>query len=144
MNMDNTSLLKGNLGGIQHLGVPVTSLETSVKFYQDLGFERIMSAEVPEGDDAIQVAMMKHDNVIIELYQLTGEEREALKNRSDGHIDHIAFNVKDIDQAFEELKSAGFDTIEEKPVFLDFWEKGCKYFAIRGPDGEKLEFNQIL
>ncbi|MBL7113603.1 MAG: VOC family protein [Bacteroidales bacterium] len=142
--MNKSSHLKGNLGGIQHLGVPVTNLESSVRFYQDLGFERIMSAEVTEGDDAIQVAMMKHDNVIIELYQLTGEEREALKNRSDGHIDHIAFSVKDIDQAFEELTSAGFETIEDKPVFLDFWENGCRYFAIRGPDGEKLEFNQIF
>ena len=142
--MERSFLLNGNLGGIQHLGVPVTNLESSVDFYQNLGFERVMSAEVPEGDDAIQVAMMKHDNVIIELYQLTGEAREALKKRSDGHIDHIAFNVKDIEKAFEELKSAGFDTIEEKPVFLDFWENGCRYFAIRGPDGEKLEFNQIL
>ncbi len=142
--MDKSSLLNGNLGGIQHLGIPVTNLEISASFYQDLGFERVMSAKVPEGDDAIQVAMMKHDNAIIELYQLTGVEREALRSRSDGHIDHIAFSVNDIDKAFEELTSAGFETIEEKPVFLDFWENGCKYFSIRGPDGEKLEFNQIL
>jgi lactoylglutathione lyase len=29
------------------------------------------------------------------------------------------------------------------PAFLDFWEKGCKYSAVRGQDGEKLEFNQM-
>ena len=142
--MGKSTFLKGNLGGIQHLGVPVTNLDTSVRFYANLGFDRIMSAEVPEENDAIQVAMMKHENVIIELYQLTGEEREALKSRSDGHIDHVAFSVKDINRAFDDLTSAGFETIEEKPVFLDFWKNGCKYFAIRGPDGEKLEFNQIL
>ena len=142
--MDKPSLLMGNLGGIQHLGVPVTNLDTSVRFYQDLGFEQVISAEVPEGDESIRVAMMKHDNVIIELYQLAGKEHEALKRRSDGHIDHIAFNVKDIGRAFAEIKSAGIETIEKEPVFLDFWDNGCKYFAIRGPDGEKLEFNQIL
>jgi lactoylglutathione lyase len=27
---------------------------------------------------------------------------------------------------------------------LAFWSKGCKYFNILGPDGERLEFNQIL
>ena len=48
------------------------------------------------------------------------------------------------DEAFTEITEAGLDIIEEAPVFLDFWEKGCRYFAVRGPDGEKLEFNQIL
>jgi lactoylglutathione lyase len=27
---------------------------------------------------------------------------------------------------------------------LPFWKNGCKYFNITGPDGERLEFNQIL
>jgi len=52
--------------------------------------------------------------------------------------------VADVEKAFNELKAAGFTIIEEQPIFLNFWEKGCKYFAVRGPDGEKLEFNQIL
>jgi len=29
-------------------------------------------------------------------------------------------------------------------VYLPFWEKGCKYFYILGPDGERLEFCEIL
>jgi len=104
----------------------------------------VLAAQVPEPSGIIQVAMMKRDNVIVELYQLTGEELEELRSRSDGHIDHVAFDVKDIDLAFSEIEAAGFETIEDSPVFLDFWDNGCKYFAIRGPDGEKLEFNQIL
>ncbi len=39
---------------------------------------------------------------------------------------------------------AGFHPIEAAPVKLDFWENGCMYFNILGPDGERLEFNQIL
>jgi len=42
------------------------------------------------------------------------------------------------------LKETSIHIIEEQPVFLPFWEKGCKYFNILGPDGERLEFNQIL
>lgn len=138
--------LQGNFRGLQHLGIPVTSLRQSVDFYTSLGFNRIMSSavEVPEENDTIQVAMMKQHDVIVELYQVTENEMKELRNRKDGHVDHIAFDVADVEMAFQELKAAGYEMIEEKPVFLNFWQKGCKYFAIRGPDGEKLEFNQIL
>ena len=54
---------------------------------------------------------------------------DELRSRKDGHVDHIAFDVADVDKAFHELKEAGFTMVEEKPVFLDFWENGCKYFA---------------
>jgi len=37
---------------------------------------------------------------------------------------------------------AGF-TIESKPASLDFWNNGCQYFIVIGPDEERLEFNQI-
>ena len=50
----------------------------------------------------------------------------------------------DIDKAYAELQVAGMEMIEDTPVYIDFWDKGCKYFNVRGPDGEKLEFNQIL
>lgn len=142
--MKNEPLLKNNFSGLQHLGIPVTNLDQSVSFYARLGFTRVLSSQVHETAGTIHVAMMKRDNVIVELYQLVGKELEELRSRSDGHIDHIAFDVKDVEKAFEELRVAGFETIEEEPVSLNFWDKGCKYFAIRGPNGEKLEFNQIL
>jgi lactoylglutathione lyase len=51
----------------------------------------------------------------------------------------------DIEQAYQEIRTAGLEILEEPaPVFLPFWEKGVKFFTIRGPDGEKVEFNQIL
>jgi lactoylglutathione lyase len=82
---------------------------------------------------------------MIELYQLAGAEREEIANRADGHVDHIAFNVVDIESAFAEIKQAGFEILEpEAPVFLPFWVRGVKFFTVRGPDGEKVEFNQML
>ena len=68
----------------------------------------------------------------------------AIRQRKDGHVDHVAFDVEDIDVAFETLTNAGFNVLEEQPLFLPFWKNGCKYFNITGPDGERLEFNQIL
>jgi catechol 2,3-dioxygenase-like lactoylglutathione lyase family enzyme len=144
--MESSKHLKGNFRGMQHIGIPVTNLTVSVDFYSSLGFKRILasSVPVPEENDAILVAMMEQNGVIIELYQVTRKEIQNLRKRKDGPVDHIAFDMKDVEKAFYELKNAGFTLIEEKPVFLDFWEKGCKYFAIRGPDGEKLEFNEII
>jgi len=142
--MNRKNFLEGNFRGLQHLGIPVTNLETSVDFYTRLGFNRIHATYVDELGGRVLVAFMEQRGVVIELYQVTEQERAAIRARSDGHIDHVAFDVADVEEAYEELKSAGFELVQEKPVFLDFWKRGCKYFAIRGPDGEKLEFNQIL
>ncbi|HJZ39804.1 MAG TPA: VOC family protein [Bacteroidales bacterium] len=142
--MNNLNFLQGNFRGLQHLGIPVTNLETSVDFYSRLGFNRILAAHVDEADGRVLVGFMEQKDVVIELYQVTEKEREEIRSRKDGHVDHIAFDVADVEKAFQELKAAGFELVNEKPVFLNFWDKGCKYFAVRGPDGEKLEFNQIL
>jgi lactoylglutathione lyase len=81
-------------------------------------------------------------DAIIELYQLPETELHDIEKRGDGRIDHIAFDVNDISLAYTELMRAGF-TIESKPASLDFWDNGCQYFTVIGPDGERLEFNQI-
>jgi catechol 2,3-dioxygenase-like lactoylglutathione lyase family enzyme len=137
--------LKGNLRGLQHIGLPVTNLERSKVFYAQLGFAEAMRADIPGSAEAIQVAMMQHEKLTLELYQLGQEERLAIAKRTDGHIDHLALDVMDIEQALAEIRGAGLEIMEDDaPVFLPFWDKGVKYFTIRGPDGEKVEFNQIL
>ena len=90
------------------------------------------------------VAMMQLHQIIIELYQMPENELQEIKNRSNGHINHLAFEVDDIEETFKELKNAKFNIIEQAPVYLPFWKNGCKYFNITGPDGERLEFNEII
>ncbi len=138
-------ILKGNLRGLQHLGLPVTHLERSKAFYAGLGFVEVMRTDLPRESEAVQVAMMRHENLTIELYQLEQEERQEIARRSDGHIDHIALDVMDIELAYQEIRAAGLEILEQDaPVFLPFWDHGVRFFTIRGPDGEKVEFNQIL
>ena len=129
---------------IQHIGVPVTDLNVSEAFYKKLGFENVMQSGFDFNGDKGKVAMMQQGTMIIEIYQMPEKELAEIRSRKNGHIDHIAFDVTDIDHAFEELKSEGFAVVENAPVFLPFWKNGCKYFNITGPDGERLEFNQIL
>jgi lactoylglutathione lyase len=142
---DKAVLLKGNLQGLQHLGIPVTNLERSKAFYALLGFVEVMRADITGASEPIRVAMMQHEKLTIELYQLDEEERKAISKRTDGHIDHIALDVMDIEKAYAEICAAGLKVLEDAaPVFLPFWDHGVKYFTIRGPDGEKVEFNQII
>ncbi len=132
------------INSFQHLGIPVTDLKRSENFYKSLGFENVMRSTFEMNGDTGFVSMMKLGEMIIEIYQMPAKELEEIKNRNNGHIDHIAFDVDDIDSTFAELKNNSFHIVEEQPVFLAFWKNGCKYFNIIGPDGERLEFNQIV
>jgi len=132
------------LNHIQHIGIPVTDLKTSEMFYERLGFKNVMASTFQHKGDTGNVAMMQLNEMIIELYQMPESELTEIRSRKNGHIDHVAFDVDDIDATFETLKKAAFNILEEQPVFLAFWKHGCKYFNITGPDGERLEFNQIL
>ena len=137
-------LLQNNLKGIQHLGIPVADIEKSKVFYHKFGFREAMNAEIPVDAEKIKVVMLEKDGLILELYQLTGDNLVEIRKRKDGHIDHIALDVMDIGKALDEIRNAGMEIFEDKPVFLPFWEKGVKYFNIRGPDGEKIEFSEKL
>ena len=129
---------------LQHIGIPVTNVVASEAFYTQLGFEKVMQSPFQEDGQTGTCVMMKNKSIIIELYQLPEHKLQEIRNRKDGHIDHITFDVDDIDVAFAALKDASYQVIEQAPIFLPFWQDGCKYFNILGPDGERLEFNQIL
>jgi catechol 2,3-dioxygenase-like lactoylglutathione lyase family enzyme len=140
----NYETMKAKINHLQHVGIPVTSLSNSIAFYQKFGFTNIMDKTFEHDAGKGNVAMMKLGEIIIELYQMPPAVLAEIRGRKNGHIDHIAFDVDDIEAMFEELKNLHFNIIEDAPVTLPFWKKGCRYFNIAGPDGERLEFNQIL
>jgi catechol 2,3-dioxygenase-like lactoylglutathione lyase family enzyme len=133
-----------NITAIQHIGIPVTDVIASQAFYERLGFANTMQASFTDGGKSGICVMMQRGHMILEMYQLPEPALDEIRSRGNGHIDHVAFNVTDIDETFATLKQAGFNVIEPEPVFLHFWANGCRYFNITGPDGERLEFNQIL
>ena len=132
------------INSFQHLGIPVSDLEKSLLFYERLSFKNVMNAEFAISGRTGKVCMVKRAEMVIELYQLPEPELMEIRSRKNGHIDHIAFDVDDIEQAFSFMHDNGFTVLEEAPVFLPFWKNGCRYFNISGPDGERLEFNQIV
>lgn len=131
------------INSFQHLGIPVTNLQNSIHFYERLGFQSAMDSAFDMNGRQGQVAMMKRDTMIIEIYQFPEPEVAEIASRRNGHVDHMAFDVDDIHETFRQLKEEGYKLLETEPVFLPFWKNGCTYFNIEGPDGERLEFNQI-
>lgn len=130
---------------IQHIGIPVSNIQKSIAFYEQFGFNNVMLSTFEiEGEKGGIVAMMQRGTIILELYQMPASHLTKIASRKDGHIDHIAFDVDDIDLTFKTLKENHFTILETEPVFLNFWNKGCKYFTLLGPDGERLEFNEII
>jgi len=132
------------INDLQHVGIPVSDIKKSITFYESIGFKNVMEAGFEiEGEKGVCV-MMQLKTITIELYQLPPKKLAEIKQRKDGHIDHIAFDVDDIDEAFTLMKERSFYILEDAPVSLAFWKKGCRYFNILGPDGERLEFNEII
>ena len=132
------------INSIQHIGIPVTDLKKSEAFYEGLGFKNVMSTFFEINGNKGYVSMMQRDEMVMELYQLPEPELTEIKARKNGHVDHVAFDVDDAEATYQLLKANGYTMLEPAPVFLQFWQKGCKYFNIAGPDGERLEFNEII
>jgi len=141
MENDLTKIIKG----LQHIGIPVSNVSVSEAFYSRFGFKNVMQTSFMFDGEPGTCIMMKNKDSLLELYQMPEKQLKEIRARNHGHIDHIAFDVDDIEETFEILKNEACRIVEEKPVFLpSFWKNGCKYFNILGPDDEKLEFNQIL
>ena len=129
---------------VQHIGIPTHDLELSIPFYERLGFENVMESPFEFDGGYGNAVMMKNHEVIVELYQMPDKQLAEIKLRKNGHIDHFAIDVSDIDLAFDTLKKVGFEILESTPTYLPFWKNGTRFFNVKGPSGETIEFNQIL
>ncbi len=102
---------------LDHIGIAVESLEKGAEFYKALGFHS-MHVEVVEREK-VKVGMFELANQSrVELLEPTSPDSPVgrfLEKRGPG-IHHICFRVKDIRLTMENLKAAGMQLINEKPV----------------------------
>lgn len=128
--------LKDYTTGIQHIGIPTNDIEATIDFYQKLGFEIALQTVNEEAGE--KVAFLKLKTLVIETY-----ENKCAKMES-GAIDHVAVDVKDIEDVYQYITGAGLNTTQDTIHFLPFWENGVRFFTIEGPNKEKVEFSQYL
>ena len=106
--------------GIQHIGIPTNNIEETINFYLTLGFTTAL--RTINGTE--EVAFLQLHNLVIETYQ----NRQAAM--AYGAIDHIAIDVKNIDELFKVVQRAGLKILDTEVNGLPFWENGVKFFTI--------------
>ncbi|WP_094606018.1 hypothetical protein SPSIL_006820 [Sporomusa silvacetica DSM 10669] len=121
---------------LAHIGIVVTDVERSKKFYKEFcGCEPGKLIQ----DERYKLQYLDAAGQTIILLQLLSGDPEA--PRRCGAVDHIAFQVQDIDSAVDKLRSAAVKLQMEKPQVEII---GAKIFYFFGPDGERLEYVQAL
>jgi methylmalonyl-CoA/ethylmalonyl-CoA epimerase len=112
---------------IDHLGIAVNSIEDGKRFWSDvlgLAFEgtetvkaqQVTTAFFPTGESEVE---------LLESTSPDGPVAKYIEKRGQG-IQHVAFRVKDIEAALDELKEKGVQLIDKKPL--------------RGAGGAKIAF----
>ncbi|MFR7898894.1 MAG: VOC family protein [Ruminococcus sp.] len=113
-------MLREQLNGIQHVGIPTNDIEATIEFYGKLGFEVALQTVNEEANE--KVAFLKLNNLVIETY-----ENKAAKMES-GAIDHVAIDVKDIEKVYELINQADLNTTRDIIHFFTILGKWCQIF----------------
>ena len=121
--------------GLDHIGIPTTDMDKTKKFYTDLGFK--LAFETVNG--GLPVCFLEKDGLMIETYVVEG--KSAMVN---GAVDHFAISCTDIEKCFAEAKKLPYPMLKDESTFLPFWEHGVKFFHLIGPNGEAVEFLEVL
>lgn len=124
--------------GINHIGIRVSDLESSRRFYEQFGFVFIAGPMGPE-----PVAIMEHPsgvNINFILNADSGISNNILMDITEKHpgYTHIALDVSDLNTALKTIKNLGIE-ITEGPITLP---NGGSMFFIRDQDKNVIEFHQ--
>lgn len=105
-----------NITHIEHIGIAVSNLEESIKYYEQvLGMKCYSIEEVK--DQRVKTAFFQVGQTKIELLESTDPEGPVgkfIEKKGEG-IHHIAFAVKGIENALAEAKEKGVKLIDENP-----------------------------
>lgn len=127
--------MREHLTGLQHIGLPTKNYDDSCRFYERLGFDKIYETRQPNDG---KVGFYRLGNLEMEIY-----EADDIAGR-DGALDHIALDCADIDAAYNEVCAAGLPVVSNGIEALPYWDSGIRFFHVKGPSGEKVEFCQKL
>lgn len=131
--------------GFHHLAFRVTNLPRTVDFYRsmmglELQFLQEVAVKAPESIDADQVrvemATMELNGVRIEFAQFLEPQIAPYEDNTKAGPPHIAFQVRDVQAAYERLKKAGVQFV--LPVTI-FEGKDRMFCQLRDPDDYVVE-----
>lgn len=123
---------------INHIGIRVTSLETSRAFYEKIGFEFIIGPVGPE-----PVAIMEHPcgvNINFILNANSGKKENVLMDVPVKHAGytHMALEVTDLEAVKAHLSEQDI-SISGGPITMP---NGASFIFVRDPDDNVIEFHK--
>lgn len=118
--------------GIHHKGFHVVDMDKTLDFYcNKLGFERAFDLDTDEGEPWIVYVKVAEQSFLEFFYDGSEEKKNQL--------DHICFEVDDINEAAKLVKDKGIPFAQEvakgKDNNYQFW--------IQDPDGNWLEYMEM-
>ncbi|MFT4049526.1 MAG: VOC family protein [Solirubrobacterales bacterium] len=114
-----------------HTCYRITDVDTSIAFYEKLGFEELR--RMPIGDEAINIFMgLPGDGARLELTYNFGVDSYEIGTG----YGHIAISVSDMDATLEQLATVGIEP--EKPPY-SVSEGGSRICFVRDPDEYRIE-----
>jgi len=130
---------------VHHIGIAVQDIEKSLAVYRDLlGLElegqheveeqKVITAFFPVGETHIELIQPTEGNVGVTKF---------LEKRGEG-VHHICFEVDDIEQALQDVKSRGAVLIDETPRIIEQGKKKMAFLHPKSTGGVLIELYQIV
>jgi len=137
---------------LTHVGICVSDLARSLRFYRDLlGFapEHALDVEGEPTDTLLRLRGTKlhaeyltRDGVRIELLQFASPPAPARPERplNQYGLTHLSFRVADLDAVLDGLRAAGERVVEETVIRFPEWQSAAGF--VLDPDGQLIELVQ--
>lgn len=112
----NANIANITMRKIEHIGIAVKDLEKSNELFAKLLGKAHFKTEVVDGEK-VATSFFQVGDTKVELLQATDSSSpiaKYLERRSEG-VHHIAFDVEDIAEEVDRLKSEGFEILNEIP-----------------------------
>jgi catechol 2,3-dioxygenase-like lactoylglutathione lyase family enzyme len=144
---------------VDSIGITVTDMERSLRFYQDvLGFEHVSGREVT-GEDyerlygvfglRLRIERLRLGDESVELMEFVAPRGRPIpvdSRSNDRWFQHVAIIVSDMDRAYAHLREHRVEHASAGPQRLPDWNPaagGIRAFYFRDPDGNHLEILQF-
>ena len=115
---------------LRYTAIQVTALDRALDFYLNvLGMRLATRIKVPETNGELAIVKSEGSDHWLEINWYAGQEY-----RSGDELDHIAFEVPNLDEALSELKLKGIE-----PISYTRDTKSSRWTYVADPDGNWIE-----
>jgi len=123
---------------LHHVGVQTECYDESKKFYTEiLGFKTIK--EIPNFHGRDYNTWLKLDEIIIELQVAKPSTNLKELKLSNEEPMHISFLVENVENAYKEIKSKGYNNFKLKNGEEIYKGENCYLFKLKAPEGTEIE-----